>query len=129
MVAKISKYQFDQAGDFHYYLILKDKNGMYDVVERIMYNYNTESYGFLYDNTNLDVLKVGHHGSNTSSSYEFLKYIRPKFAVISCGLNNKYNHPSASVIDTLNSLKYSSSVNSLRVFLCPLTNIVSKSSL
>ena len=41
---------------------------------------------------------------DTSSSYEFLKYIRPKFAVISCGLNNKYNHPSASVIDTLNSL-------------------------
>lgn len=54
--------------------------------------------------SNIDVLKVGHHGSNTSSSYEFLKYIRPKFAVISCGLNNKYNHPSASVIDTLNSL-------------------------
>ena len=48
--------------------------------------------------SNIDVLKVGHHGSNTSSSYEFLKYIRPKFAVISCGLNNKYNHPSASVI-------------------------------
>lgn len=56
--------------------------------------------------SNIDVLKVGHHGSNTSSSYEFLKYIRPKFAVISCGLNNKYNHPSASVIDTLNSLNY-----------------------
>lgn len=62
VVAKISKYQFDQTGDFHYFLILQNvKTGEYDVVERVMYNYNTESYGFLYDNTNLDKLRVGQY--------------------------------------------------------------------
>lgn len=55
-------------------------------------------------NETVDVLKVGHHGSNTSSSYEFIKHISPQIAVISCGLNNKYKHPSNSVIKTLNSL-------------------------
>lgn len=54
----------------------------------------------------LDVtyLKVGHHGSNTSSSLEFLSYINPKVAIISCGYKNKYNHPSKETLENLNKL-------------------------
>lgn len=51
----------------------------------------------------IDVLKVGHHGSNTSSSDEFLKMIEPKISVVSVGYNN-YGHPSKKVIERL--LKY-----------------------
>lgn len=52
----------------------------------------------------IDILKVGHHGSNTSSSFNFLQYISPKEAVISVGKNNKYGHPSKEVISDLKSL-------------------------
>lgn len=45
-----------------------------------------------------DLLKVGHHGSKTSSSSEYLKYITPDYAVISVGRNNKFKHPSISTL-------------------------------
>lgn len=50
----------------------------------------------------IDILKIGHHGSDTSTSKEFLDYINPKYAIISVGENNRYNHPSKKVIDRLN---------------------------
>ena len=50
-------------------------------------------------NTSIDILKVPHHGSNTSSTDEFLKAIRPRDAIISVGRNNLYNHPSHDVIN------------------------------
>ena len=54
-----------------------------------------------YPNLSIDVLKVGHHGSRSSSSEEFLNQIKPKIAVISAGVNNRYNHPSPDVIKRL----------------------------
>lgn len=48
-----------------------------------------------------EILKVGHHGSDTSSSEEFLDAVNPKVAVISCGVDNKYNHPSDITIKKL----------------------------
>ena len=53
----------------------------------------------------VDILKVGHHGSNTSSDYDFLKVIDPKLAIISSGRNNRYNHPSIETIQNLEKLK------------------------
>ena len=58
-----------------------------------------------FPNVKVDYLKVGHHGSNTSSSYEFLKSLSPKEAIISCGVNNIYHHPHEEVINNLNKLK------------------------
>ena len=49
-----------------------------------------------------DILKVGHHGSKTSSCDEFISYLSPKEAVISCGVNNKYGHPHQEVLTILN---------------------------
>ncbi|MFH1181048.1 MAG: ComEC/Rec2 family competence protein [bacterium] len=49
-----------------------------------------------------DVLKVGHHGSKTSSGEEFIKEVSPQIAVISAGKNNSYGHPHKEVLDILN---------------------------
>lgn len=48
-----------------------------------------------------DILKVGHHGSNSSSSEEFIGAVSPTYAVISCAMNNDYYHPHGSVLNTL----------------------------
>ncbi len=40
----------------------------------------------------MDILKVGHHGSGYSSSFDFLEQIRPKIVFISIGKNNRYDH-------------------------------------
>jgi competence protein ComEC len=53
---------------------------------------------------NSTVLKVGHHGSNGSSSAQFLKVANPQLAVISVGRNNQFNHPGAETVDRLNVL-------------------------
>lgn len=55
-----------------------------------------------YNLKNIDFLKVGHHGSNTSSSEEFIDSINPKYSLISVGKNNRYGHPKASVLNILN---------------------------
>ncbi len=51
-----------------------------------------------------DVLKLGHHGSKTSSSIEFLKQVQPKLAIISSGRRNRFRHPSKQVLRRLDSL-------------------------
>ncbi|MBS6641032.1 MAG: MBL fold metallo-hydrolase [Clostridiaceae bacterium] len=48
-----------------------------------------------------DILKVGHHGAATSSSEEFLRTIHPSVAVISCGIDNDYGHPSDQTLQNL----------------------------
>jgi competence protein ComEC len=52
-----------------------------------------------------DVLKVGHHGSNSSSSLQFLQKIDPQLALIPVGKDNKFDHPSPEVLGRLNALK------------------------
>lgn len=48
------------------------------------------------------ILKVGHHGSKTASLEDFIDAVNPKYALISCGVKNRYNHPSQEVIERLN---------------------------
>ncbi len=58
-----------------------------------------------YNYIKCDYLKVGHHGANTSSSFSFLSWIKPKVAIISCGEKNKYGHPHQEVLNNLEALK------------------------
>lgn len=65
-----------------------------------------------YNLGNVDILKVGHHGSRTSSSKKFVETVNPKYSLISVGLNNKFNHPSKTVLDTLrNTCVYRTDLN------------------
>ena len=53
----------------------------------------------------IDFLKVGHHGSKTSSSKEFISKINPKYSIISVGRKNKYGHPNKEVLNNLDNSK------------------------
>ena len=55
-----------------------------------------------YNLPDIDVLKVGHHGSKTSSDKDFIKKISPKYSIISVGKNNRYGHPNKEVLENLN---------------------------
>ena len=54
-----------------------------------------------YNLNDVDFLKVGHHGSNLSTTSEFIEEVSPDIAVISCGYKNKYGHPHNQTLDTL----------------------------
>ena len=62
----------------------------------ILEKYNIEDINFL---------KVGHHGSKTSSSEEFINEINPKYSIISVGKNNRYGHPNKEVLENLKESK------------------------
>ena len=79
----------------------------YSVVTKI--TYGTTKFLFMGDaeklseneikeNVSADVIKIGHHGSNTSSSINFIKKVNAKYGIISVGLNNKYNLPKEETI-------------------------------
>ncbi|EUJ17670.1 ComEC/Rec2 family competence protein [Listeria aquatica] len=48
-----------------------------------------------------DILKVGHHGSKTSSTPMFIEKVKPQFALISCGVKNRFGHPNEETLETL----------------------------
>jgi competence protein ComEC len=54
-----------------------------------------------WDDLPSDLLKVGHHGSKTSSTPAFVARVAPEWAVISCGVRNRFGHPARSTLDTL----------------------------
>ena len=58
-----------------------------------------------YNISNIDVLKVGHHGSKTSSGKVFIDGINPKYSIISVGKNNRYGHPNKEVLNNLDGSK------------------------
>lgn len=66
-----------------------------------MENYLTSHWNNFLD---ADVLKVGHHGSKTSSGENFLNFVTPEMSLISVGEQNKFGHPSQIVLDRLTKL-------------------------
>ncbi len=66
---------------------------MESTVEKELVNYG-------YD-LSVDVIKVGHHGSSTSSSEKFLSAVNPRYCVIQCGADNSYNHPNEKTVERL----------------------------
>ena len=80
--------------NYHKFLFMGDAG--VEVEEDLIEKYNLQ---------NIDVLKVGHHGSKTSSSEEFIGEINPKYSVISVGKNNRYGHPNDSVLEKLEDSK------------------------
>jgi len=52
-----------------------------------------------------DVLKLGHHGSKTSSSELFLEYVQPKYAVVSASIDNRYGHPNPAVLERVTNVE------------------------
>ena len=57
-----------------------------------------------YGSLDVDILKVGHHGSKTSSSVEFITMLKPKVAMIGVGKKNRYGHPSQIVIKRMKNM-------------------------
>lgn len=55
----------------------------------------------LYPNLTIDVLKVGHHGSKTSTDMNFVRQLKPKYSLVSAGKNNRYGHPNTEVLERL----------------------------
>jgi competence protein ComEC len=62
---------------------------------------DTQEHFLPYMEIGSQVLKISHHGSKTSTTSEFVKWVDPSIAVISCGVNNKFNHPHEETIQVL----------------------------
>ena len=78
------------------------------VEEEILKKYNVKD---------VDVLKVGHHGSKTSSGKTFINNVNPKYGIISVGKNNRYGHPNKGVLDNLkNSTIYRTDIDGSIIF-------------
>lgn len=58
-----------------------------------------EKFLVKYDDLKSDILKLGHHGSNTASSEEFIAEVNPEYVIVSAGKNNRYHHPHPAVIE------------------------------
>ena len=102
-----------------YFLQTKEYDNENDNSNVIYFNYKSFKFLFMgdaginkekdilekYKLKDIDFLKVGHHGSDTSSSEKFINVTNPKYSIISVGENNKYGHPNKEVLDTLNDSK------------------------
>ena len=102
-----------------HFLNNKDYGNENDNSSVIYFNYN--NYKFLlmgdagievekdliekYNIKDIDILKVGHHGSKTSSGKEFIDEINPKYSIISVGKNNRYGHPNKEILNNLEGSK------------------------
>ncbi len=87
------------------------------------------SEGQITANVKADVLKVGHHGSTSSTSSAFLAKVSPKYAVIMCGVGNSYGHPHAETLAKLQSTNvviYRTDLNSTIIFTSDGTNLTVK---
>ena len=102
-----------------YFLNTKEYDNENDSSNVIYFNYNNYKFLFMgdagiekekdilekYNLNDIDFLKVGHHGSNTSSSDDFINSINPKYSLISVGKNNRYGHPNKEALQNLKDSK------------------------
>ncbi len=90
----------------------EDYTGVNDMSIVLKIDYGTKSFLFMGDaeayveyalvdkeDLHSDIIKVGHHGSTSSSTTEFVKAVNPSYAIISCGKNNSYGHPRQEILD------------------------------
>lgn len=70
----------------------------HDTLDEFLGKYVSESDKQYLD---VDVLKLGHHGSKTSTTKPFLDLVKPEYAIASCGVGNSYGHPHQEVLDLL----------------------------
>ena len=98
-----------------YFLQTKEYDNENDNSNVIYFKYGTFKFLFMgdagiekekdilekYNISDVYVLKVGHHGSITSSTKTFINYIKPKYSIISVGKNNRYGHPNKEVLNNL----------------------------
>ena len=91
------KWSEENSASSIYYVIHKNLNILFlgDATKKV------EKYILNTYNLKVDILKLGHHGSNTSTSKRLLRELTPKLALISVGKNNRYNHPSIEVLNRL----------------------------
>lgn len=78
----------------------------------------------LFKTLQADILKIGHHGSKTSTAKEYVNKLKPKFAVISAGRNNRYGHPNIETLATLDEFKvpYVNTANAGMIQVIPTKN-------
>ena len=102
-----------------YFLQTKEYDNENDNSNVIYFKYGTFKFLFMgdagiekekdilekYNISDVYVLKVGHHGSITSSTKTFINYIKPKFSIISVGKKNRFGHPNKEVLNNLDNSK------------------------
>ena len=109
-------YPDENDGSLVLYSTINDKSLLF------MGDASIRSEKYILDNYNLDditILKVGHHGSRTSSSEEFINSVNPTYALISAGKDNKFNHPHKEVIERLEengSIIFNTRINGMVMF-------------
>ncbi|PIZ96310.1 MAG: hypothetical protein COX80_01605 [Candidatus Magasanikbacteria bacterium CG_4_10_14_0_2_um_filter_33_14] len=85
-----------------------DKNLLFmGDAEEELEKYLLATYG---EQLKADILKMGHHGSDSSSTEDFLEMVQPQEAIVSCGLDNKFGHPSRRVLKRLERISSSSTI-------------------
>ncbi|MBQ7164785.1 MAG: MBL fold metallo-hydrolase, partial [Clostridia bacterium] len=107
-VAEVSQIKYKNANDYSPIVSLS-YNGTVILLtgdaENAMENEFLSGYKNSYPDC--DLIKVGHHGAETSSKQEFLSAVKPEYAVIQCGVTKSYQHPRQMILDRLQSMQAS----------------------
>lgn len=138
-VKKVNQEEIFPIGNFTIYQLNKEwkeentSSSVYYVLHPnlnilLMGDATIETERYLQENYNLnaDILKVGHHGSDTSTSLSFLKEVSPRLAIISVGEKNRYHHPKEEVIERLINQKipYLTTITSGTITIFPKTEVI-----
>lgn len=113
-VKKVLTMKKDYNGKLNLYALLQDYKGIDKNENSIVSWFGRDNLSYLfmgdcgnegekqllqdYDDLPCDFLKLGHHGSNSGSSMEFLHQMKPRYALISAGFDNRYGHPAKEVL-------------------------------